>query len=117
MKVVLYKEDTLKLGCDIALKNRLYVSGWKLSANLKHARKTGKGEVSIVYLDDLPVACAYSDDYGYVDTFCRKQQRRKGFGMLALSTLDGYKDGKLKGSYGINGSSDFYKKAKVKYVG
>lgn len=42
MKVVLYKEDTLKLGCDIALKNRLYVSGWSLSANLKHARKTGK---------------------------------------------------------------------------
>ena len=117
MKVVLYKEDTLKLGCDIALKNRLYVSGWNLSANLKRARKTGKGEVSIVYLDDLPVACAYSDDYGHVDTFCRKQQRRKGFGTLALSALDGYKAGKLKGFYGINGSSDFYKKAKVKYVG
>ena len=117
MKVVLYKEDTLKLGCDIALKNRLYVSGWNLSAILKHARKTVKGEVRSVYLDDIPVACAYSGDYGYVATFCRKQQRRKGFGMLALSALDGYKDGKLKGSRGIDGSSDFYKKAKVKYVG
>ena len=117
MKVVLYKEGTLKLGCDIALKSRLYVSGWNLSASLKHARKTGEGEVSIAYLDGLPVACAYSDNYGYVSTFCRKQQRRKGFGMLALSMLDRYKDGKLKGSYGINGSSDFYKKAKVKYIG
>ena len=48
MKVVLYKEDTLKLGCDIALKNRLYVSGWNLSANLKRPKNTGKGEVSTV---------------------------------------------------------------------
>ena len=117
MKVVLYKEETLKEGCSIALQNRLYVSGWCMSSNLKRARKSGVGEVSIVYKDGTPVACAYSSDYGHVSTFCRKQQRRKGFGMLALSALDGYKDGKLKGSYGIDGSSDFYKKAKVKYVG
>lgn len=117
MKVILYKEQTLKSGCDIALSNRLYVSGWNLSSNLKRARKTNAGEISIVYKDDKPIACAYADNRGHVDTFCRKSERRKGYGTLAVSQLDQYKEGKLKGSYGIDGSEKFYNKLKVKYVG
>ena len=117
MKVVLYKEETLKEGCSIALRNRLYVSGWCMSSNLKRARKSGVGEVSIVYKDGIPVACAYADEYGYAGTFCRKSERRKGYGTLAISQLDQYKEGKLKGSYGIDGSKSFYDKVKVKYVG
>lgn len=117
MKVVLYKEGTLKEGCDIALLNRLYVSGWNLSAHLKQARDTGSGEISVVYKDKKPVACAYADKYGYVDTFCRKSERRKGYGTLAISHLDQYKEGKLKGSYGVDGSRDFYEKVKIKYIG
>lgn len=117
MKVVLYKEETLKEGCDIALRNRLYVSGWNLSSDLKRARQSGTGEVSIVYKDDIPIACAYADKYGYVGTFCRKNERRKGYGTLAISHLDQYKEGKLVGSYGIDGSRNFYEGIKVKYIG
>lgn len=116
MKVVLYKEETLKEGCDIALRNRLYVSGWNLSSDLKRARQSGTGEVSIVYKDDIPIACAYADKYGYVGTFCRKSERRKGYGSLAISHLDQYKEGKLKGSYGIEASEAFYKSVGVQYI-
>lgn len=116
MKVVLYKEETLKEGCSIALQNRLYVSGWCMSSNLKRARKSGVGEVSIVYKDGTPVACAYSDNYGFVSTFCRKSERRKGYGSLAISHLDQYKEGKLKGSYGIEASEAFYKSVGVQYI-
>ena len=116
MKVVLYKEETLKEGCSIVLRNRLYVSGWRMSSNLKHARKSGVGEVSIVYKDGTPVACACSDNYGFVGTFCRKSERRKGYGSLAISHLDQYKEGKLKGSYGIEASEAFYKSVGVQYI-
>lgn len=116
MKVVLYKEETLKEGCDIALRNRLYVSGWDLSSDLKRARQSGTGEVSIVYKDDIPIACAYADKYGHVCTFCRKSERRKGYGSLAISHLDQYKEGKLKGSYGIEASEAFYKSVGVQYI-
>ena len=117
MKVVLYKEDTLKEGCDIALRNRLYVSGWSLSKLLRCAIETGNGEVSIVYKGFKPVACAYADKHGYVGTFCRKNERRNGYGTLAISHLDQYKEGKLMGSYGIDGSRNFYEGIKVKYIG
>lgn len=117
MKVILYKEYTLKEGCDIALRNRLYVSGWRLSSKLKHSRQTNKGEIAIVYKGDKPVACSHADNYGYIDTFCRKSERRKGYGTLAVSHLDQYKESKVKGSYGIDGSPDFYEKAGIKYIG
>ena len=116
MKVVLYKEETLKEGCDIALHNRLYVSGWNLSSDLQRARQSGTGEVSIVYKDDIPIAYAYVDKCGYVGTFCRKSERRKGYGSLAISHLDQYKEGKLKGSYGIEASEAFYKSVGVQYI-
>ena len=115
IKIVNYTEDTLADGCNLALKNRLYVSGWRLSKDLKNAREKKQGEISIVFKNDTPVALAFADKCSYISTFCKKSERRKGYGSLAVQSLNCKEI--AKGSYGIDGSETFYTKNKIKYIG
>lgn len=75
----------------IALRNRLYVSGWELSYTFQRIIKfsgiTGTA-TCIVYNNNIPIAitviCKYT---GNISSFTRKAERNKGFGKLAIQTL------------------------------
>lgn len=117
MHIKTYTKETLAEGCSIALKNRLYVSGWSLSRGLCYARKSGKGTLALLFIGDKPVAVCFSDEYGSVETFVRKSQRRKGFGAAVLLAVKSVLKKKLKGQCGIKGSMEFYKSSSVRYIG
>lgn len=70
---------------DLALKHRLYVSGWCLSGALQRIR-AGNGEAVIVQVNNKYVAVAAYED-GVLQVFTRKSERRKGYGTLAVKTL------------------------------
>lgn len=97
-------------GCNIALKSRLYVSGWNLSGELKYLRKYPfSGKVSITFADDKPVAVAVLRG-GVVECFCRKSERKKGYGGKTLSSLLS-KEREVTVCQGIEGSYSFFSKA------
>lgn len=91
---------------DIALKNRLYISGWGLSGQLKSARKyPDVYEVSLEYLDGKPVGVAVLGYGGHVSIFVRKDCRRKGIGTKLINSFG---DKVKEVSWGICGSEDFF---------
>lgn len=118
-KVKVFPGELVKQGADIALKNRLYVSGWDLSGKLKQLRAGGlTGTVALTYEDDKPVAVAVAFDKfnGHrieLQVFCRKAERRKGYGTIAVDAAQRMQrnknpNGALYWSTGIDGSSNFW---------
>lgn len=75
----------------VALRNRLYVSGWELSYTfqriIKFSGMTGTA-TCIAYKNNIPIAitviCKYT---GNISSFTRKSERNKGFGKLTIQTL------------------------------
>ena len=110
--MVEYKILDVAEAADIALKNRLYVSGWCLSGDLKDYRaKPNWGDLKIVlaYDDDKPVGVVV-DCRGDVQAFVRKSHRRRGIASGAIR----YGDIVVKHyGDGINGSEVFFEKMKV----
>lgn len=85
-----FDEGAVKIA-KIALRNKLYVSGWELSYEFQriitYCGQNGKA-ICLVYKDDIPVAvtiiCKYT---GNISSFTRKKERLQGFGKLAIHTL------------------------------
>lgn len=96
---------------DLALKHRLYVSGWCLSGTLKDIR-SGKYEaqVKLQKVAGVPVAVAVLKN-NFIQVFVKKEHRNKGIGRKLISR---FKCGDLRGGYGVIGSLDFYEKCGVK---
>ena len=104
----------------IAIKYRLFVSGWGLNSFLHHIVATNNEEgfgVSLVVLYGIPVAVAVElngyDDIVYV--FVRKKHRNKGYGRLAVGLLvenfPHYPDKFLYGhKKGVDGCDLFFNK-------
>jgi hypothetical protein len=118
-KVKVFPGELVKQGADIALKSRLYVSGWDLSDRLKQLRKgTLKGTVALTYEDDKPVAVAVAYDTFQgrliaLQAFCRKSERRRGYGTIAVDAAQRMQRnrnpaGKMYWSTGIDGSRKFW---------
>lgn len=111
--VVLYEGETLKLGAKIAVKHKLYVSGWDLSYRFKDIirSKTPRKDIklSLVYIDDTPVAVAYSSIRS-AQAFCRKSERKKGYGSDAVKAIPDINTN--YGGYGLIGSDIFWSKVK-----
>ena len=113
--VSLFTDDTLAQGADIALKHRLYVSGWSLSHILKAIRgpsssysySHGTGAIAIVAVGGTPVAVAVYRR-GDINTFCRKSMRRRGYGSLAVAKIKETVKDKVRYFPGIEGSGSFY---------
>lgn len=95
MLLKIYAGQSLSEGCDIALKSRLYVSGWTLSEMLKNIRKSssyyGKTALFICYEKEMPVALCLATAYNRKDekiyelqAFCRKNFRRLGYASLCV---------------------------------
>lgn len=118
-KVKVFPGELVRHGADIALKNRLYVSGWDLSGKLKQLR-TGEltGTVALTYADDKPVAVAVAFDklngrLIELQAFCRKAERRKGYGTLAVDAARRMQrtknpKGVLRWNTGTDGSRNFW---------
>lgn len=96
---------------DLALKHRLYVSGWCLSGQLKNIR-FGKcdAKVKIHKISGIPVAVAVLEGK-FIQVFVKKEYRNKG---IARKLISSFKRNDLRGGYGVIGSLDFYKKCGVK---
>ena len=115
VSVSLFTDDTLAQGADIALKHRLYVSGWSLSHILKAIREPSSSysslpstsAIAIVAVRGTPVAVAVYRR-GDINTFCRKSMRRRGYGSLAVTKITETVKDKIRHFPGIAGSCRFY---------
>lgn len=81
-----------QLNADIALKNRLYVSGFRLSGVLKRIRSglSPQALVVIHYEKDIPVGVAIHNPLGgyQVQVFVRKACRNRGIGTKLIEALN-----------------------------
>lgn len=100
---------------NLALKNRLYISGWQLSGLLKRIRACPRPDdvVSIAFTDDN-MAVAVVILTGGSDTiacFTKKAYRKKGFGKAAVDGLRTCANKEILGHwYGGKGSPEFFQK-------
>ena len=81
-----------QFNANVALKNRLYVSGFLLSGVLRKIRESNPvgTKVAIHYSEGVPVGVAVHVPYEYyqVQVFVRKSFRGKGIGSKLLKELD-----------------------------
>lgn len=96
MKIEIYKGRTLFKGADVGLKSRLYVSGWQLSYELKDIREgyhnSVNSVIAIAMKDGEAVALALglsreSTPRVELQAFCRKAERRHGFGSACVAAV------------------------------
>lgn len=105
-EVKVYRGATLAAGAALALKHRLYISGWVMSGELISMRDDDNGGViSLGFLDDEPVAIVV-DDYYQLMAFCRKSLRGNGYASKCLAELN--TDGRVANE-GIKGSIKFWR--------
>ena len=123
MKVVIKttKTRSAKELADIALKNRLYVSGWSLTEVLQDIRK-GKQEahVAIAYDGDTPIAVSifmekYRNGWDHVQVFVRKSYRRNGIGKRLVNRLCKNKKN-VFAIYGVDQSVDFFENLGIRWT-
>lgn len=87
IKYIIYKDDSVKEGVNIALKNRLFVSGWSLNGDLKEAKNcTENKKISIAFENNIPIGVAF-DDGTQIEAFVRKSKRRKGIGSKLVNLV------------------------------
>lgn len=114
-------DNELKIKADIALKNRLFVSGFDLSYLLQNIRsgQIGYKEANIVleYVEEKAVGVAvYVFDRDFeeesnVHVFVRKAFRRKGIGKKLIKSLNlPTEKNKLSVALGSNASWSFWQK-------
>lgn len=110
-KVKVYSGNDVAQGADLALKSRLYVSGWQLSYTLgaMRARPKTDDKIAILFDEQEPVAVAVHN-YNSIQVFCRKKKRRQGNGTQVVNAL--LREGVKHPHYdqGIDGSMTFFKK-------
>ena len=109
IKNVKYSEDDAKVGADIALKNRLYVSGWSLSKVLQQIRYgIIRADVLIAFNNDTPVSVVVVETNRlYAQAFTRKSMRKRGIAKSLIKECGA----KIKSTgIGIDGSSVFWSK-------
>lgn len=108
IRYVTYSGESVAEGASVALKNRLYVSGWNLSSMLKGMRRRKEGTIILAIKDGTPVGVAVRDAYDEVHCFVRKAQRGTGIGTKLIRRLD--TGGEFRCYYGIVGSENFWAK-------
>jgi GNAT superfamily N-acetyltransferase len=101
----------------MALKHRLFVSGWRLSGDLKRVRKGHNVEnvrIAVAYDSDTPVGVSlYDHTTGLIQVFVRKSYRRRGIGR---NLVESFKNPKTYGIYGVNESPCFFRNVGIRYI-
>jgi hypothetical protein len=107
----MFQSLTLAQGAALALKHRLYVSGWQLSYILQILKTSQNSQNRIVigFLDDVPVAVAVLN-HNNICAFCRKQHRRNGYAGACVRALRAHN---ASAGTGIVGSANFWHKMGV----
>lgn len=106
-----------QINADIALKNRLYVSGYMLSGVLIDIRNgDNDGRVVIHFENDIPVGVAVTQTSSYYQTmiFVRKSMRKRGIGTKLLAQLDASKITRV--GVGCKASLNFWHKNGFNYI-
>lgn len=109
--------NLVSMNADIALKSRLYVSGWNLSETLKFARDYPDTFYVDIHYDHerIPVGVlVYIARSGETQVFVRKSERKKGVGRTMINKLkesNAFRS-TLPPNYGngVDGSHIFFKK-------
>ena len=98
----------------LALSNRLFVSGWNLNSELNLLRKNGDShKIALLYIKGMlyPVAVVLlsKNSVKKIEIFVKKKYRRKGIGFtLAKTVIDHFKLKEFKYEFGIYGSEYFW---------
>lgn len=109
-------EMMVAYNADVALKSRLYVSGWLLSGYLRLARLAPENYyVHLHYVDERPVGVILVSNIHsnepHVQTFVRKSMRRKGIGTAMYNHVkEHFKVDKFRHDNGIMGSRAYWNK-------
>lgn len=120
MNYMVFSGATLEDGAALALKHRLYVTGWSLRKNLLNVqsldtKKKNRTQIVLTFDNDKPVAVtlfsAASGKRVFLMMFVRKSYRRKGIAtnMIELWRRN-YKCKKFVAFLGSDGSEAFFKK-------
>lgn len=107
---------TTKEVCSLALKHRLYVSGWCLHSELSNCGGWGAREAAIYLSNGIPVGVAVIASGHDIQVFVRKSQRRKGIGRKLVEHMRAHfpaHANRMDGGYGIKGSLEFWKSTNV----
>lgn len=114
--IQLFEGKDCVTAASIALKHRLFVSGWLLSGAMKCIRKGHNIEdarMAIAYDSDIPVGVSlYDRTTGLIQVFVRKSYRRRGIGR---KLVENFKKFEVYGIRGIDGSSHFFRNVGVRY--
>ena len=118
IKLQVSTSDTVKYMASLALKHRLYVSGWCMSYSLKRARDLQSfREKSVVVIalsteTNTPVGAAIVCRKD-IDVFVRKSERNKGIGKELVNAVTKAvgRETEIFVATGSKGSSEFFKKA------
>lgn len=94
---------------DLALKHRLFVSGWELSHELKMARDHPDlfDGISMKFVDGVPIALVIVRRTTMM-AFCKKSERRKGYASECAQAIRVIPNFAGRGDYGIPGSLNFW---------
>lgn len=108
----LFKSENIIKGADIALKARLYVSGWMLSKELVEIRNYRSDYfkeyiIAIAFDNSLPISIVVSHPRQEAMAFTRKSYRRKG---IASNLINKFNIEIKRYGDGITGSDKFWKR-------
>ena len=113
-----YHRRNLVEGLNLALKYRLFVSGWCLSSDLCSARSevtvnppaAENYSVALYFKDQVPVAICFRH-HAKIQAFCKKSERKKGYASKCVDKVKGQHQYKqwCAGS-GVEGSHVFWSK-------
>lgn len=116
MKIKKYSNDKIDEGRKICNKNHLYVPTWSFSLWLSDYYSYNLNAIYIIFSEEKAIGSCLvlNDDYDVnVGIFVKPKYRNRGFGKKLLRFVArNNKDRKLRYAMGMNGSLDFFNKAK-----
>lgn len=114
-----YKLSTPTKNSNIALKYKLYVSGWLLSHELQYIRDNPKNNIVLLsYKNNEPVGVILLNSKNQIMIFVRKQYRNCGIGSKLMNRLfnkiSDDRKRKIFAEVGIESSKLLFKKFNVR---
>jgi GNAT superfamily N-acetyltransferase len=131
MELKIFENENLIKGAELAIKHRLYVSGWQLIKNLRNIvneeqSKDIKKEIVLAFIDDIPVGILYRETFRsknrsiyslYHHFFIRGKFRGLGIARKMFEYLPRPKQKhKLFGTVGTSGTEKFFRKLDEKFI-
>lgn len=103
---------------NIALANRLYVSGWEMSHTLQRIKRNHKSStIAILFQDNTPIAISLQENCARIQVFTRKEKRKNGYGKMVMeAVMKNRMISDFYTQYGVNGSDIFFSKVRTNNI-